>query len=113
MGHIFAHTVARKAHKSGFLDIRQGFQLFRSREVSAIQKLGALGIGGFLTALLMLFEVPLESIVGVLLPFLGVALDMAIDGAEVILLPMLIGAAVLPHLVRRTSTLTRPLLTKD
>lgn len=40
----------------------------------------------------MALEVPLESIVSVLVPVLGPLLDIAFDGLEVMVLPLLVAA---------------------
>ena len=101
MGPIIAHAAARQAHKRGFLDLQTGFSMFRNRSIPGSLKVGSLTLGLLATLLLTAFEIPLEGIVGLLLPFVGPAIDLAIDGAEVVLLPLLFGAAILPHLVRR------------
>ncbi len=101
MGHLFAHSVTRQAERHGILEIGKGFQLFRSRQIAMTTKFGAFSVGALLTALLVMLEAPIETIVGVLLPP-AIAVDMVVDGAEVIILPLLIAAAVLPHLVRKS-----------
>jgi hypothetical protein len=101
MGNLMIHAAAGSAHKRGWLDLRAGLALFRSRDVSAGLKLGALLVGIGFTGLLVALEIPLEGVVSVLLPFLGWAIDAAVDGAEFVLAPLLVGAAVLPHLVAR------------
>ncbi len=73
----------------------------RDRGVPGRIKLLALFIGLLCTVLLELLEIPLETVVAVLLPFVGPAVDLAIDGAEFVLLPLLLAAAFMPHLQKR------------
>lgn len=101
MGHLFAHAVAKKAQKDGILDIRRGFQFFKDRRVAVGTKFGAFTIGALVTGLLVMLELPLEVILSLLMPSAFI-IDGLVDGAEIILLPVIIAAAVLPHLVRRT-----------
>jgi hypothetical protein len=63
----------------------------------------ALALGLFVTIALEAFEVPLETVVGALIPFLGLALDAVFDGLEFIVLPLLLAAAILPHLNKRAN----------
>jgi hypothetical protein len=103
MQNIIAHAAASQAKKSGLLDLKKGFAMLRSRDVSVTLKLGSLAVGVLSTILLALVEAPIEGLVGFLLPLIGPAIDLAIDGAEIVLLPLLIAAALLPHLVERRS----------
>jgi hypothetical protein len=48
-----------------------------------------------LTAILIAIEFPLESLVGILAPFIGVAADLVFDGLEVVVLPVLLSAVVI------------------
>ncbi|HWD41064.1 MAG TPA: hypothetical protein VG944_19605 [Fimbriimonas sp.] len=98
-----AHAVARHAHDRGWLDLRGGFRLLTDRRVSIGPKLASLGIGIAVTAALELFEVPLEAVVAVLLPLVGPVLDLAIDGAEFVLIPLLVASALMPRFARTRS----------
>ncbi|MDR3688407.1 MAG: hypothetical protein P4L46_03440 [Fimbriimonas sp.] len=84
-----------QANKRGWLDMKLGFALMRDRRVSMLAKLASLASGVVLTAILVAIEVPLESIVGALLPFVGVALDFAIDGIEFLIFPLIVSAIVI------------------
>jgi hypothetical protein len=51
-----------------------------------------------LTFALEFFELPREAVLAFLLPVVGLGLNFAIDGAELVALPLLFGAALLPYL---------------
>lgn len=95
LGRYVAHrTVGR------FFDVREGWRLMRSREVSWWLKLIALAIGVAVCGVMLYFEAPLEAVVAVLMPGVGGIIDLAIDGAEVVMLPMLVACAILPLIAR-------------
>ncbi len=100
MASLLTHFVARRAHKTGILNLSEGFRLLRDRQVPVRSKLLALGLGLLLTAILAALEVPLEAVVAFLLPFLGTALDIAVDGIEFLILPLLFAAIVIQRLHR-------------
>lgn len=85
----------------GRFDIKLGFALLRDRRLAIWPKLLALAVGGALAALLIAFEISPEGILAVLLPGLGLALDFVTDGLEAVILPVLIGALVLPFVAPR------------
>jgi hypothetical protein len=62
----------------------------KDRRVSGWTKLAALALGAAITAILVAIEVPLETLVGLLVPFLGVAVDIAFDGLELLVFPALL-----------------------
>ncbi len=95
---VLPHAVARHAHKKGWLDLKLGFALLRDKRVSVLAKLASIATGAALTAIFIALEVPLETIVGALLPFVGLFFDLAIDGIEVLILPIVIGSFVLQKL---------------
>ena len=84
-----------------FFDPRGGWTLLKDRKIPASTKLLALGLGVGLTFALTAVEVPLEMLLGLFLPFVGVGVDILIDGAEMIIAPVLFAALLMPHLVRR------------
>jgi hypothetical protein len=88
-----AHGVARR-----FIDLRLGWSMMRSREIPASKKSLAIAIGIVATGVLFVLEVPLEILLFFLLP-----VDIAIDGLELVLVPLLIALAVLPHLCRQSA----------
>jgi hypothetical protein len=103
-GHKAAHKVMeRHTKRGGLFDVKYGFSLFRDPSVAMTSKVAAIGIGVGVTMLLMAVEAPLELILGLFIPFVGVGVDVAIDGLEVILFPMLVASLVLPRLVRQPS----------
>lgn len=94
-----AHKAVGAAAKKKGLNLHLGFALARDRRVSFGFKATALAIGLGLTALLIAIEFPLEAIVGALLPAVGLVADIAIDGLEIVALPLILGALALPFLV--------------
>ncbi len=104
-GKRVAHRALGKHTKpGGFLDVRYGFSLLRSRGVGVGYKLGALAVGVMLTGVLLAFEVPFEGLLGLFVPFLGFAGDVMVDGAEAIMMPVIFACLVLPHLTRAGSS---------
>jgi len=99
MPNIVARAVANRVgthgRRHGWFDVRHGFALLRSREVPVGKKAAALAIGLVVTGLLYLFEIPMEAVLGVLLPFLGLGFDLAVDGLELVILPILFACLVL------------------
>ena len=94
-----AQQAARKHMGEGnALDVRAGWALLRDRNVPVKPKLMALGFGVALTAGLVALEMPLETILAFVAPFLGLAADFLIDGAEMLLCPVLFAALLMPHL---------------
>jgi hypothetical protein len=61
-------------------------------------KLIALGIGGAGVGAIELLQLPVEGVVAALLPLIGAAGDLALDGAEAVIGPVLIATLLLPHL---------------
>jgi hypothetical protein len=74
-----------------------GYRLLRDRRVSIRAKLVALGIGAAVTGLFELFQLPIEGVVAAFLPFIGAAGDLALDGVEAVLGPVLIASVLLPR----------------
>lgn len=102
LGHKATHAVVKHhAKKSGALNAKLGFALFKDPRIPISSKLLALSIGVTLTGLLLAIEVPLELILALFVPFVGGGLDLVIDGAEIILFPMLIACLVLPGIARK------------
>ena len=92
---VLPKATAREAHRRGWFDFKLGFALLRDRRVSILTKLAAIASGITLTAIFVAIEVPLESLIGILMPFLGLAIDIAFDGLELLVLPALIAAIVI------------------
>ena len=93
--HLIGHHAARR-----FLNFKLGWQLFRDPQVHMYKKGAALLLGAAITLLLIACEVPLGVLLGFLAPVVGIAADVMIDGAEMVILPLLIATAILPYLVK-------------
>ena len=78
--------------------MKLGWRVFKDRRVSALTKLFAVALGALGTVLLIAFEVPLEGVLAALIPFVGMAADVLVDGAEILLVPMVLAALLLPSL---------------
>jgi hypothetical protein len=93
--HLIGHHAARR-----FLNFRLGWQLMRDPRVQVGKKAAALMAGLLITLTLLVCEVPLEGLLGLIAPIVGLGADLMIDGAEIVLFPLLISLAILPYLVR-------------
>jgi len=83
------------------LDIRLGFALMRDRRVPLRSKLVAILLGLAVTALVEFLELPVEALISMLLPVLGAAGDLVLDGAEIVAGPLLLANVLLPCLAPR------------
>jgi hypothetical protein len=88
-----------------------GYALLRDRRVPIRTKLIALGIGAAGVGAIELLQLPVEGVLAALLPFIGAAGDLALDGAEGVIGPILIATFLLPylapaHIVRQISAET-------
>ena len=75
-----------------------GYALLRDRRVPIRTKLIALGIGAAGVGAIELLQLPVEGVLAALLPFIGAAGDLALDGAEAVIGPILIATFLLPYL---------------
>ena len=75
-----------------------GYALLRDRRVPIRIKLIALGIGAAGVGAIELLQLPLEGVVAALLPFIGAAGDLALDGAEAVIGSVFIATLLMPHL---------------
>lgn len=80
------------------VDVRFGVALMRDRRVPVASKMAALALGFVLTFALEALELPLESVLAFLLPVIGFGINLVVDGAELLALPLLFSAALLPHI---------------
>ena len=80
------------------MDIQLGYALLRDRRVPIRPKLFALAIGAAVVGFTELLQIPLESLFAVILPIVGIAGDVALDGLEAIFGPVLIATLLLPYL---------------
>jgi hypothetical protein len=81
------------------MNIRLGYRLLRDHRVPIRAKLTALGIGVACIGVLEVLELPLEAVLAGILPLIGITGDIAFDGAEAIVGPVIIATVVLPYLV--------------
>ena len=98
-GERFVHHAAAKQGRNP-LDVKFGVAMARDRRVPFKCKLLAVGLGVSLLALLLALEVPLEAFVTFLAPFL-LPVDMIVDGLEIVALPILFSALLLPFVAPR------------
>ena len=80
------------------MNLHLGYALLRDRRVSLRPKLVALGAGLAVAGVIELLQVPLESVLALFLPFVGAAGDVALDGAEAVIIPVLVATLLMPHL---------------
>lgn len=80
------------------MNVQLGYALLRDRRVPLRPKLIALAIGAAVVAFTELLQIPLESLFAVILPIVGIAGDIALDGVEAVFGPILIATLLLPYL---------------
>ena len=80
------------------MNMTLGYALLRDRRVPIRTKLIALGIGAAGVGAIELLQLPVEGVVAALMPLIGAAGDLALDGAEAVIGPVLIATLLLPHL---------------
>jgi hypothetical protein len=80
------------------IDPRLGLKLLRDSRVPIRSKLIALGIGAATIAGIEILQLPAEGIIAALLPFVGAAGDLALDGAEALIGPVVIATLILPKI---------------
>jgi hypothetical protein len=80
------------------MNLTLGYALLRDRRVPIRTKLIALGIGAASVGAIELLQLPMEGILAALLPFIGAAGDLTLDGAEAVIGPIVIATLLLPHL---------------
>ncbi len=98
LGERVAHkTLARNSHTGGFLDVKLGFAMLKDRRVPLRFKLLALGVGAGLIALLIAFEFPLEGVLAIVLPPIGLAADLLTNSLEAVLGTVGLASMLLPH----------------
>ncbi len=97
-GQVAAKAVSAQRKPGNLLDFKLGVALLRDRRVSPATKLFALGIGVGLTLLLEAFEIPMETLVSLILPGVGFAANVAMDGLEAVICPLLFATLALPHM---------------
>jgi len=104
---LVGHKVLSRARKRGWLDTGLGFALLRDRRVSVGSKVLALTLGILLTAGLEVLELPMEAVLAMLVPVLGLGFDTFVDGVEALVLPFVFAAILLPHLTPKDAAIVR------
>jgi hypothetical protein len=79
-----------------------GYALLRDRRVSLRPKFVALGAGLVVMGAIQLLQIPLESVLAFVLPGVGAAGDVALDGVEAVVVPVLVATLLMPHLAPRS-----------
>ena len=95
--------IERVSHKSigKWVDLGLGWQLMRSPQVSFRLKAVSVAIACTAVASLLAVEAPVELITAALIPVAGFLGDFSVDGIEIVLAPIVIAVALLPHLARK------------
>ena len=75
-----------------------GYALLRDRRVSLRSKFVALGAGLVVLGVIEILQIPLESVVAFVLPGVGAASDVVVDGAEAFIVPVLVATLLMPFL---------------
>ncbi len=84
------------------MNIQLGYALLRDRRVPIQPKLIALTIGIAAVGFIELLQIPLESVFAVILPVIGIAGDVALDGAEAVIGTTLVATLLMPYLAPST-----------
>jgi len=83
------------------LDMKFGFALMRDHRIPLRSKAMAVLLGLGITGLVEVLEIPVEGILSILMPILGAAGDVVIDGAELVAGPLILASLLLPFLAPR------------
>lgn len=83
------------ARRKGWIDIRGGLALLRSRDVPIGHKVSSVVLGLALALVLEAIEFPVEMILDGMTLGLATPILALIDGLEMVVLPILFGAAIL------------------
>jgi hypothetical protein len=94
-------TSAFRLFQKPLVDMKLGFALMRDSRVPLRSKAFALLLGLAATGLVEFLEIPVEGILAAMVPILGIAGDLVIDGAEAIAGPLLLANALLSFVAPR------------
>lgn len=96
---VARQAIQQHTTPGGVFDLKFGLHLLvRDRQVPIQYKMVAFALGGVLTFLLNILEIPLESMLMIFLPVIGLGMDVVLNGMEMIACPVLFAALLLPHL---------------
>ena len=98
LGRHAMHRVLAKQAPTGRMDFRFGMKLWRDRRVPAKAKIQALLLSLLAMFFLNVLEIPAEAILLLALPMLGIPIDIAWNGLENIVGPILFMGWMLPRL---------------
>lgn len=96
-----AHSVVGGKLQGSRLNMKLGFALLKDRRIGVWPKFVSLAIGGAIAAGIVALEIPLEAILAIVLPGLGLALDYVADGMEAVVVPFLLASLLLPFIAPR------------
>lgn len=82
-------------------DWRLGVRLLRDKRVPLRTKGQSLMLGVFALMALEILELPIQTALWMLLPLVGFAADVAVDGLELLAVPFFVATIVLPFLAPR------------
>ena len=101
--HFLRQAVAGGAQQfaGGALDPKFGLKLLRDKRVPLQPKVAAFALGLGAVFVLQILELPLEAALALFLPLLGLATDVALNGAELLAGPLLFATLALPYLAPR------------
>ncbi len=93
-----AVAVARaQARPGGALDARLGVALLKDRRIPVRAKLIAAGLGVIAMMAVNVLELPVDTLIALLLPGVGIAADAVFNGAETIVGTLLAASLIAPH----------------
>lgn len=94
----FGRRIASESGVGRVLDWKLGLRLLRDRRISPATKLTSLGLGIAALAALQVLELPIEGALALLVPMLGLAGDLALEGVELLAVPFFVATLALPFL---------------
>jgi hypothetical protein len=80
------------------MDFKLGYALLKDGRVPMRCKFMALAAGLVVGVVIEVFEIPVETVLAAVLPILGAATDLVVDGTEMLVLPVLFASILLPFL---------------
>jgi hypothetical protein len=86
----------------GSMNAPLGYALLRDRRVSVRPKFLALGAGLAVMGIIQLLQIPFESVLAFVLPGVGAASDVTVDGVEAVVVPVLVATLLMPYLAPRS-----------
>jgi hypothetical protein len=81
--------------------MKLGLALMRDSRIPILSKLLSLAAGAGIVAGLVALEVPVELLLGALLPMAALPLDLMVDGLETVVGPLVAATLLLPHFAPR------------